>query len=403
MTAPLWPFGPDWSDSVRLGYAFSTEIITSRSGKEQRFALRSEPRIEMEFTALVSEFDFTSTVGFLASQHNLQVMMPNWSMPTRLSELSTIGSSVIKVDVVEEWMVVGKNFALIGGDPSLTISRVHTISAISGRNLTLGVPLDLDADDGFAVYPMWAGHLNVKLAGKMLSDRMMTVGVKFAVDPGFENLPSVPSAPLSHLGRDLFLTEPNWSTDLTNSFSTVLESVDYGNSRMAFFTPVPFNSRQTSLSYVAENRAEALTFLALYRRLLGQQGEFFMPTFTEDLRLRIDRAVGAVNIRLVGTGALDNFSDSTVYKNIAFIFEDGSIEVHTVASIWSLSDSLGDDCVITIGEGLTRAVHRDELSMVCWLPLWRMLSDEIVIQWRTDQIADIGLSMTTIESLDEET
>lgn len=46
----LLPLFPNWSKPVSVEYAYKTDIITSRNGKEQRAAWRKDPRLTLSFT-----------------------------------------------------------------------------------------------------------------------------------------------------------------------------------------------------------------------------------------------------------------------------------------------------------------------------------------------------------------
>ena len=134
----------------------------------------------------------------------------------------------------------------------------------------------------------------------------------------------------------------------------------------------------------------------------GQQGEFLMPTFTEDLRLRFGAAIGANMLRFIGHQADEVFSTSTVFKKIAIVFVDGQIETYDVLSSTTVSDGSLVDSRFTLDRDLTRDLNETTVSMVCWLPVWRLLSDGLDISWETDEQAKVGLSMKTLETLTAE-
>ncbi|MBW7946291.1 MAG: hypothetical protein H3C60_07595, partial [Sphingomonadaceae bacterium] len=45
----FWPLAPNWRNSVPYDHEFRTETLVSRAGREQRIALRNEPRRVFSF------------------------------------------------------------------------------------------------------------------------------------------------------------------------------------------------------------------------------------------------------------------------------------------------------------------------------------------------------------------
>ena len=403
MTLPIWPFPPDWSNEFRVSYEFKTEVITSRSGKEQRRADRAVPRIDAEFSAIVMEYAFRSMLGLLAMNQNALLMMPDWSSATALSDQANAGATTVYLDDSPDWLSVGMDVAFIWGEPGEVMHEQAVIASIGTGSIVLTAALSKDVPADAYAYRTWQGTMSTETTSKMHGDRMSEVSVKFSVDPGFEKQPSAGSAPLTYQGRELFMLEPNWQNDISVDFATILNTVDYGHGRIGYERPVAFNSRKVQFTYLATERQSAFDFRNFFLRLYGQQGEFFMPTFTEDLRLRANTASGVNQLRVLGADIAANFAGSTVYGNIVIFYTDDTHDLHQVTSISTVTDSLGADSVLHISPNTTRAIKLDDVRMVCWLPLWRSITDQIALQWVTDEIANIGLSLKTIETLGAET
>lgn len=402
MTGLLWPFAADWDREVRLTYEFMTEVITSENGKEQRISNRSDPRITIEYDSIVAEFDYQRAAALLNAQQNAPVLMSDWSRPATLSTTSTAADTRLPVVEVEPWMRAGVVASTVWEGVSGAVAIQNTITSCSTNWLNLSAVLGADVPEDAAVYRTWPGRLRSKISARLHTDRLVNISTRFDVDPGFENLGTIPPAPLLYQGRELFLAEPDWSADLSIDFEAVLETLDYGKGRVYHTTPVPFNTRFMSATYNLVGRDEIDALQNFFFRLRGQQGEFFMPTFTEDMRLRNTSGVGASQIRVIGTDAIDTIAVSEVHKNIALVFEDGQIETYEVVSTVSLNDELGVDSHLVLDRPLTRIARPSDVSMVCWLPLWRLLSDNMTVVWRDDQKATIGLSMKTLETLPAE-
>lgn len=402
MTLPVWPFTPDWNEDVRVSYEFRTEIIDSRSGKEQRIATRTNPRVEMEFTCLVADYDFRTFLARMETEHNKAMLMPEWSAPMEVSDAAVAGETSIRVYEVDGKLNAGEQFALVSGDPEGSTCVIFTVDSIVGRRIYPTAPLSAPVQPGACVYRLLRGHLDTTLQAQLLSDRAARVRVKFALDPGTEDFGALPAATEEHWSRELVLLEPDWSSEFSRDHETVLDTLDYGHGPLAFLMPVPFNSKIIKATYTAIGRDEVKLVVDLFRRMRGQQGEFFMPTFVEDLRLTANVAAGARWMRIAGADQVPFFATSTMHRNIIVFYIDGTHDIFATGTIEAASDANGDYMRVELLSPAPRVIRPADVSMICWLQLWRFASDAITVQWETDEIAAIGLSMKSLETLSAE-
>lgn len=386
-----------------MTYEAMTEIITSRSGKEQRVAQRDVPRIMIDYKTMVSENDMRSAMARLADQQDDTMQMPDWPRPISLDGPAAAGSSLVVADTLDGWVRSTVAIIFVWQTEDGVAYTTSTISGISGYNISLSTPLARAVPAEALAYRMWTGHLEKSVAGSFAGDRISEVTVKFSVDPGFENLGSIPANPETYGDRELISREPDWNQPMDAEFLSSLETLDYGVGRKAFTRPVAFNDRLLKCSYWAEDRADVDYFLGIFRRLYGQQGEVFMPTFTEDLAMRGPLDSSDTAIRVIGSDTATMYAASTIFDHIAIFLMDGTVIRRTVPSITPISDSTGNDSILNLGSSVGQDVDLSDIDRICWLPVWRFASDQLVIQWQSDESAMIGVSFKTLESLSPET
>jgi hypothetical protein len=213
--------------------------------------------------------------------------------------------------------------------------------------------------------------------------------------PGYEQQ-IVSEAPSTYDGRELFMLEPDLSTEMTSDFTSMLETLDYGYGRMTHFTPITYNDRVTKMTHLGAGRVEIDALRDLFLRQRGQQGEFFMPTFSEDLRMRSSLGAGQSTMRVLGAEVFENYANLKVFRHICIIMRDGTSHRFKVSEINSITDSQGTDSTLTLQSAATSTINPVDVFMVCWLPLWRFVSDKLSVQWRSDQVASVSYSMKTI-------
>jgi hypothetical protein len=97
---------------------------------------------------------------------------------------------------------------------------------------------------------------------------------------------------------------------------------------------------------------------------------------------------------VIGSDVAANFGSSTIYDAIVIFLMDGTRIMRTVSSM----TPTGDDTLINLTTTIP-TVALDDVDRISWMPVWRFASDQLVVQWETDQSATVSLSLMTLESL----
>lgn len=392
----VWAFMPNWQDPVEVQIEFMTEVIESRSGYEQRIANRDNPRMSISFTSVVNEFNYRQFIRQMASWQNKPTLMPDFSHGVKLAVAAENGSDTIVMEDNQDWMIEGRTILIVRGGATRTEFLVRKVEEVIGNSLRLASVIDGDWDVGTKVYPTYTGYLGSKLSASIPVNRTAVVSVNFEADPGYELWSDVGEPSEDYLGRELFLLRPDWSDALSPEFESALETLDYGRGRKSYTIPRPFNSRIHKANYLGVSRAATDAITAFFRRNKGAQGEFFMPTWTEDLRIKTLANAGTSGLRFAGPYVWQDYVDDVVYKDLIIFYADGTHEVYHVNDIISVNDADGNDSIINLTTPLLRIVDPANVVQVCWLPLWRFATDGLTVQWLTDETAQISLSMKSL-------
>jgi hypothetical protein len=399
----VWAFMPNWQNPVEMQLEFMTEVIESRSGYEQRIANRDNPRMSISFTSVVNEFNYRQFIRQMASWQNKPTLMPDFSHGVKLAIAAENGVDTIVMDENQDWMAAGRTILIVRGGATRTEFLVRKVEEVIGNSLRLASVIDGDWDVGTKVYPTYTGYLGSKITASVPANRTAIVNVNFEADPGYELWNDVGDPAEDYLGRELFMLRPDWSDALSPEFEAALEVLDYGRGRKSYSIPRPFNTRIHKANYLGIGRAATDAIVAFFRRNKGAQGEFFMPTWTEDLRIKTLANSGTTGLRFAGPYVYQDYVDDVVYKDLIIFYIDGSHEVYHVDDIISVSDEDGDDSIINLTTPLLRNVDPANVMQVCWLPLWRFATDGLTVQWLTDETAQISLSMKSLRYVPAET
>lgn len=420
--ASLWPFPVDWSSAVETSYEFRTEVFTSRSGREQRRALRQNPRMAIESTHTVQRDEFRR-FDALMSTSAPEFVVPDFSEVTRLSARGFAGAQFVTVTRVPWWAVAGAQMVLEGWGRA---SELLTLQSVSGDRLNLTSGLAQTWEVGS---PLRLGRL-ARVASSptnMLLPDAARARVRFEVDIAAARF-RPPEAPRGgYDGREVFMHRPDWSSPPRRDYESGREVVDYGFGRQAFFNEQPFISRSMQMDFLgvdadpalydptdrfwasrlflaSENTtgqpvsafapASAASLIDVFRRMKGMRGELFVPTWSADMQ-----AVGGIvesesTLDVAGRRVFDEYRDDPAHKAIALILPDRTSIFRRVIGM----SVVGGNTRLAVDAAWSETTS--DFSAVCWLPMCRFASDTLTLSWRTNLVAEMSVNFRSLETLD---
>lgn len=395
--ATVWPYLPNIRrEAYVIAREYRTDIIVSRSGKEQRRALRQTPRKRIEYLTGVQgdclrEFDRS-----MVSAQREQLAIPD---RVRYAILAAgLGGSATSVTIspVPPWIVADAEVLLVAG------SRVaaRTVLSVVGTTVTFTTSEAESWPAGTRLHPAMLGYLDAKITAPIISPRaVVDINVVFHVDPGSEPPEDEGTAPVTFASREVFLTRANRWRPISLERTQEAAAADYGFGRVVRFFPIDFSTRMWEADYTGCDFDHADAIRKFFDRMKGRRGEFYMPTWTRDLVPLAGLTSAGTTLIVEGTGA-QSYSGDTVFKAIAIRKTDGSWLLRTVTSIGA---SGGTNSLVTVSAAWGEIVALGQIDMVCWLPVWRFSSDILTMSWPRDDVAEIHLPFQMIENLTAET
>lgn len=396
--ARLWPFPMDWGEGYTVNLAYRTEIQTSDSGKEKRIAVRQNPRKDVEFKSVVQKGDYREFLRQMNYWQGRSTIVPDFARFGKLSLPATEGQAFIVVEHVEPWMQVGGLLVMIFEEQRM----IRTISDIDQNTIAFSGDIAGEWLPGTKVFKGLSGHLATEISGTQHTNRALTVTVNFSVDPGYEEFPVPPPAAITWRGREVWMKKPNWGQEVSETFQSYRQTLDYGKGRLDFFLPVEFNDRIHRATYVGRDMDEGQDIEDFYARLMGQQVEFYMPTYTEDIEIYLDTAATTSNLRIKGPEFARDYLTDTIYKDLIIFLEGGLSIMKSVQQIYEIDDTIGNDSIIQTTEPFPTGLKVIDVRQICWMPLWRMGSDTLTLSYLSDEVCQFQITMKTTEYEDDE-
>lgn len=396
LRAKLGFFQPNWRDSYRVTYEYRSEIFTSRSGKEQRRALRTTPRKTIEFTTTLKFNTLRKFNQDLAVWQNRLFIIPE--VPRQVAFADVLGLNVLSttLEYMPDWVVPDAVVILSYKD------RLDTrkIAAVDGLDVTF-VTAGEAWPAGTLMHPALNGFLASEVTATNVTNAVAEVAITFNVKAGSEAVIDPPAAPTTFNGREVFLLPSNWTTPQQVTYRTVLEQVDYQRGLTEEFRPVPFNTLVVQSAFTGRNFDSVNAIVDFFKRLKGQRGEFYRPTEQADLDF-VQAVSGSHNLRVAGLDAFENYDESTVYSSLCILLVDGTRLFRSVSAISTVNDELGEDSVLALATTFPATLTAAQVSRISWMPVCRLASDQLVIEWVTNAVGQTQLTIQTLEELTAE-
>lgn len=426
---------PNWTERVSETYEFKTTVFTSRSGKEQRMSERAKARRSVAFTTMLWDGRLQSFKALMHDRGSSSITIPD---PARyaaiLAQPAAIGAMVIYLTATPAWLKEGMAIAISNLDATEfrmgdEIANVGAFSTAFDAldfdvnrlaRLTLTSPLTRAWSAGSIVRPTITGRLKKEVEIAFQTANIANADITLNILPPSDT-PDFGAVDFQVFdGRPVLLTAPNWTQPPSVSHSTPFEEVDYGRGVVRAFLPVEFYTRITQFNYTGRSREDAGELLKMFVDMRGRQGEFYCPSWVDDMRAVGGIASGSSVLTVQGTEIAASFATSTVNKAIAILLHDGrwifrkitSIATTTEAGPGAFSGAYSEDfdtegvgglfSRLTFSAPIGEDIYQRDIGMICWFNVCRFASDTLSIGWLTDDMAQIVAQIMTLESLSAE-
>lgn len=389
-----WSFEPNWppsGQSYQITYSFKTEIITSHSGKEQRIALRTSPRKSISYRGLVFNDTFRHFKDLLRGRQHLPFVLPELTRSVRSAAVQQAGEVEMVLDPLPSWALPGAQVLVSHGDQH----DVRVIDSVAGNVVTFKTTASEDWPEGTRVCPGLSGHVTPVMSAPRRTNAVAQYDLQFDVTPLSEPLVEPGPAPVTFNGREVFLRRPNWARPVEAQAGHEVSVLDFDRGPVSRFTPVAFGYETYRATYLNRNRDEAEAIQEFFLRLRGRQGEFYMPTWEYDFVPVELAASSSERMVVAGEDFGASYAESSVYRAVFVMMNDGSMVFREVVGI----EAQDDNWVISVSEAWGVDIDRDAIVMCGWMPVCRLVSDNLVVEWLTDSVANIQLNIMTLEDL----
>ena len=385
----LFPFPPNWRDGYTITYEYKTGIFTTRAAREQRRAARSTPRSQVQFTVTCSAEDLGTLDRFMVAQQAREILLPDMSRHVRTAAALAVGGASVVLQSIPPWLVEDATIVLIYGAQS----ESYQVAAIAGSTVTLSTASGDQWPAGSRVCPALPGRLDESIAVNNVTTTVAEATINLAVTPGSDQNADAGGPIEVFNGREVFVFDPNWASAMRGNFSHPTDAVDFDRGVIATYVPISFGTRirQVQLMLPTQNdRTEAVNF---FRRMKGQRGEFYVPTWQNDLVPAAPAAAGASQFRVAGSDTWSTYGLDTVHRAIVLRTLGGEFYRRVTAITTD-----GVDTFIAVDPPLPADISADTVA-ISWALVCRFGTDRIDLKCVTDEAGEIQFALRSLEDL----
>jgi hypothetical protein len=360
---------------VKETLAFLTDIITALSGKEQRIALRKQPRQIFEVIYRLTTNERQRMQALIMDWTDNVFGFPVHEEALTLTAAVSAGATVYPVTGADE-------VDLRVGGLAVVITDANTFDVITIDSLTATTITATDASlnaypKDTLIMPLRAATVLKSIAGARALNNLETFKIIFeVVDNDTGALTGSTAAYSTYNGRVLFDDCNVVSGEMAEEYRRRIYRIDNKTGVVARSSTWDRNKRHHQKGFVLRSRLETLNFRRVLISLAGRQKAFYIPTFIEDLEVKANLTIGTSTMDIENI-EYERFIQSREPKIIFRItFTDGTSLVRIVQSVANV-DATTERLTLDTTWPANRTVA--EISRVQFYELSRFGADNFVI------------------------
>lgn len=392
--AKIWPWDHNWKHAYRLNYSYSTEVITSRNGKEQRVANRIKPRQTVETSLQLTDAVLHRYRQLMWSWQDRVFVLPDHTHWMTLTQEIPPGQEYVDMpDGVPFWVREGGSLLLTWQSGR----EIRDVASVVGNRVNFRATSASVWPVGTRIYSTVSGRVQQNVNDRMPTSRVTEVDFTLIADPSSMPMPYLGQPGLMWDGREVFDKRPNWANNVEVTHNIYQDEFDYGSGPLTFISPWDSGLMMRTQTYLGRDQAEIDEMVAFFNRNRGQQGEFYVPTWEHDFVVPDLSPATSSTLRFPGRDIFDAYAGSPMHKRIVVKMFTGEMYYREILEIAIVTDEAGREyTMFTLDESWPVALTPDNVLFICWVYLCRFASDSLTIEHLTDSVAQFQFTLRTL-------
>lgn len=389
----LFSVQPDWSEGMAESISYLTDVLKSYSDNEQRRGLRQFPRRAMKFRALaLNARDAAGMESLVWGWQDQPFGVPWWPDGIPLTSDTPAGSFFIPCATVDRMFAAGGLCCIFQDEFTF---EALTVDSVSPTGVTVLSPTQFDwkSNPAILVMPVFLARLGSSVDVSRFSSEIDQIDCDF-IGEAMQAAPAPTTTLAQYKGFDVLEIAPNWrdaplKRTYARSMVTIdpkigpIKVVDKGGSAVVK-QPFPW--------FLIDHAAVTL-FRAFILRRFGQLNPFWIPTWDQDLVLNTNVGASDTGIVIKSEFYSRFFFPNPARRFIAFIPTDGSGNVYRKITGSNDNEDGTESLVLDAPTGKAFSAKN---TMISFLTLARLASDDNAIEWQTADLAEVNLELQEV-------
>lgn len=371
IVAWVWPVQAPMRETLE----WFSDVIASRSGKEQRARLRNSPRQAFTINAFARFADeATSIETAIYGWQARSWALPLWAEKIRVTTALPVGTTGVDVDTrFSDFRPTG--LVMLWQSPE--VNETLQLSDVTSSRLAFVLPTTVAFTGPVYALPVRTVRMlgNAKRydyladASRFECNFLVIDNVEFAGDP----------SPVQYKELDVLLDRIIVEGDfLVREIDRPMNVIDYHVGTATIDVPRAYSTSTYEMRWQVDSPEEAWAMRKWFHRRAGRVVPFWAPTWRTDLSLvdTVGAAEKSFRIRDVSFSRL--LYGTPVRKHLFVELVDGS--QHFFEILGAVTGAPGED-IITIDGFFGQVVPPENVRRMSWLSLFRLDADTVEFSW----------------------
>lgn len=388
----LWPYPPNWSDSVSESLAWLTDIMQASNGAQQARALREAPRRTFAFKAMAhgDARRIVDAVRFYLGVRSL--LLPVYPDVQLLGASLAAGAASIPCRTAGFDFADGGKAVLWADANAWELVDVDTVGA---NSLTLATGTANAWGAGTQLYPVRRARLKETPRAAQYNDDLVALQLQFLIDEPCDWAAAWPSA-ATYRGMPVLEWRGDESQDPTDSFDRTTSTVDQDVGPVFYIDLPGMAFRMQSQAFQIIGRDSHTAFRSLLYALAGRAGQIWVPSWMHDVQLRQPAAGTDTQLQVNWCGYTQFGFEQVNRRDLRFELLDGTVIYRRVIG----SAETADGETLQLDASLGQAIAPAAIRQISWMSLCTLASDtvEIIHDTDADGVARAGVNWQAVKN-----
>lgn len=359
--------------------AFLTDVIEAVDGKEQRIALRKNPRQGLEVTYLLDLTERQRFQNLLMEWQGNAFAVPVWHEELFTTAAASASATSVSVQSTANVDLRVGGMGVVFESP--TKFDVIVISAVTSTTVSFTTtPLTFSYSAGASVVPVRVAFLVDAVRGGRAINNLERFEASFLVDDNDTGALTADTTGWStYLGKVLLDDCNVLDSEIPFELSQRVTRVDSATGVVSQSSRWDKNKRVHQKGFGAHDRAEITKLKRLLLALRGRQKSFWIPTFIDDLTVVANLTSGSSTMDVENVGYVRFVQNREPKRTFKITFTDGTSAVRVVQSSTLISATV-ERLTLDTTWGSTKTPA--EVRRVQFYELVRFDADELNLEFK---------------------